>query len=75
MNDVLTSVINIAGRVQWLPKDQARHLVEVKKSHRYIVNPKQTYYPQYDQNLVTGTQKITIDAEGIDQALLQVEEL
>lgn len=51
-DEVKYSVIGIDGKVRWLEKKQADTFID-EKGGQYISNPKEVYYPQYDQTLST----------------------
>ena len=46
MNDIQVSLVNPRGRVIWISAKEAPELVA--KGFKHIPNPKQDYYPQYD---------------------------
>lgn len=49
MEENKVSLIGVDGKVRWLPESKVREFVD--KGWRTIVNPKETYYPEYDQAL------------------------
>ena len=49
MDKVQISMVNTRGRVVWVDEPKVRDLRE--QGWRIIINPKETYYPQYDQTL------------------------
>ena len=48
MDDIKVSVIGVDGKVRWLETRQAKQFVE-ERGGQYILNPKEKYYPQFDQ--------------------------
>ena len=53
MAEVQISMINSRGRVVWVDESRVTGLREI--GWRVIVNPKEKYYPQYDQ-IITNRQ-------------------
>ncbi len=49
MDENRISMIGVDGKVRWI--DQLKVTEFREKGWRVIVNPKETYYPQYDQAL------------------------
>lgn len=47
--DITLSMVNTRGRVVWVEEDKVVKLRQ--EGWRVIVNPKENYYPQYDQSL------------------------
>lgn len=68
----MTYVINSAGRVQTVSEDLASQLV-AKGSHKYIRDPKQLYYPEYDKSLSAVEASNTIDLQLLEGNSLDVE--
>lgn len=50
-DDIRLSVIGVDGKVRWLEKKEADRFVR-ERGGQYISNPKEVYYPQYDQTTV-----------------------
>ena len=48
--DITLSMVNTRGRVVWVEEDKVIKLRQ--EGWRVIVNPKENYYPQYDQSLI-----------------------
>lgn len=46
-DDIKVSLIGVDGKVRWIDQRLAPDFIE--KGWRSIVNPKENYYPQYDQ--------------------------
>lgn len=64
------SLINKRGRVVWVDQTQVQGLMD--QGFQVISNPKQTYYPQYDQDLNKG-QKISLPVHGLLEKELEAE--
>lgn len=47
--DIKVSMIATDGKVRWVDQDKSSEFVE--RGWRMVMNPKETYYPQYDQAL------------------------
>lgn len=45
--EIKVSMIGVDGKVRWIDQRVAKTMVE--KGWQYIQNPKEVYYPQYDQ--------------------------
>lgn len=56
-DDLKLSVIGVDGKVRWLSKRDADRFI-IEKGGQFISNPKEAYYPQYDQ---TSVQKNKIE--------------
>ena len=48
-DQIQVSMVNTRGRVVWVEESKVRDLRE--QGWRVIVNPREQYYPQYDQSL------------------------
>lgn len=48
-------MVKTDGKVIWI--DEARSLEFIEQGWRFIQNPKETYYPQYDQTIGRGTRE------------------
>ena len=49
MSEVQVSMINTRGRVVWVDNNKVKEMRDI--GWRIIVNPKEKYYPQYDQTV------------------------
>lgn len=51
MTEPQVSMVNVRGRVVWVDESKVSDFRDM--GWRIIVNPKESYYPQYDQTLGT----------------------
>jgi hypothetical protein len=66
MSEVKVSMVNTRGRVVWVEESRIGGLRG--EGWRIIVNPKETYYPQYDQ---TAGGKLKDDEVGGNTRVLE----
>lgn len=69
--DSMISMVNVRGRVIWVHRWEVD--IERQRGSKVISDPRQDYYPQYDQELNKGRENDT--SEVSDKDLLEGEEL
>lgn len=71
--NVLTSMVNTRGRVVWVKYWEVA--LEKERGSKIIHNPRETYYPQYDQELnrINNSAEITDNYE--EKEVLEVIEI